>query len=87
MNLPFKKYILNQAERIIAGERSSNAKCFASKEDVPNVKEFAQSIADTGLYVLVTKTNITLPYEEQIYCFVISKNVIDFCDKNPFYKL
>lgn len=86
MNLPFQKYALDQAGRILSGDRTTSAKCFASKEDIPNIKEFAEHLVSFGLFVRVGKTEKLHPYEEEIYCFEISKQPI--CGRwNPYFTL
>ena len=86
MNLPFQKYALEQADRIISGDRTTNAKCFATKEDIPNITEFVDHLVSFGLFVRVGKTLALQPYEEEIYCFEISKQPI--CGSwNPYFSL
>lgn len=86
LNLPFHKYAEEQTNRILSGDRTSDAFCFASKQDVPNVKEFAEYLVAKGVYVRVGKTTVTHPYEEEIYCFTISKKPL--CGSwNPYYSL
>lgn len=86
MNLPFQKYALDQAGRILSGDRTTNAKCFASKEDIPNITEFAEHLVSLGLFVRVGKIEKLQSYEEEIYCFEISKKPI--CGLwNPYFTL
>ena len=72
-NILFLQYFELQADRILSGDRTSEAKCFAIKEDVPNVQDVMQIAFDKGVFVRFEKSKVLLPYEEEIYCFIISK--------------
>lgn len=86
MNLPFHKYTEEQADRILSGDRTTSARCFATGEDIPNIKEFAEYLVAKGVYVRVEKVPVSQPYEEEVYCFVISKKPL--CGSwNPYFNL
>lgn len=87
MNLPFQKYIEEQANRILSGDRTTKATCFATSEDFVNIKELAQNVVNKGLYVRVEKRLISFPYEEIIYCFIISNKQIEIWQSNPSFDI